>query len=109
MGKIRSRGKDWRESTEGGYLRIQLQTVPCVCVCVCVCVWEHVCQPKPSQAGMKNEEALKEPGVQNMQTDRQTEAPSSLPFECRDPAPIHRILLCVKVSDAATGEISLQL
>ena len=103
-----SREKDWREY-RGSYLRIQLQTDLCVCVCVCVYAWVRVCQPKPSQAGMKNEEALKEPGVQNMQTDRQTEALSSLPFECEDSAPIHHILLCVKVSDAVRGEISLRL
>ena len=31
-----------------------------------------------------------------------------LPFECGDPAPVLRLLLCVKVSEAAKGEISLR-
>ena len=35
-------------------------------------------------------------------------APFTLPFACGDPAQILRILLCVKVSDAAGGEISLE-
>ena len=35
-------------------------------------------------------------------------APFTLLFGCRDPAPIHRLLLCVKVSDVVRGEISLQ-
>ena len=39
----------------------------------------------------------------------QTVAPFTLPFKCRDPAPILLIILCVKVSDATRGEISLQL
>lgn len=34
---------------------------------LCVCVWGgRGCLPKLSHAGMKNEEALKEPGVQNI-------------------------------------------
>ena len=36
-----------------------------------------------------------------------TLAPFTLPLACRDPAPILCILLCVKVSDAESGEISL--
>lgn len=35
-------------------------------------------------------------------------APFTLPFACKDPAPILQILLCVKVLDAARGEISLR-
>lgn len=35
-----------------------------------------VCLPKPSQAGMKNEEALKEPGVQNIDTHTHTHSPT---------------------------------
>ena len=34
--------------------------------------------------------------------------PFTLPFECGDPAPILCILFCVKVSEKARGEISLQ-
>ena len=37
----------------------------------------------------------------------QTEVPITLPFACRGPAAILCILLCVKVSDVARGEISL--
>ena len=33
--------------------------------------------------------------------------PFTLRFACRDPAPIPRLLLCVKASDMARGEISL--
>ena len=33
----------------------------------------------------------------------------TLPFECRDPAPILRILLYVNVSEAARGESLLRL
>ena len=36
-------------------------------------------------------------------------APFALPFECGDPAPIHHILLYVKVSDAARVETLLWL
>ena len=36
-----------------------------------------------------------------------TVVPFTLPLECGDPAPILRCLLCVKVSDAARGEILL--
>ena len=32
---------------------------------------------------------------------------ATLPFACRDPVPILRILLCVKISDATRDEISL--
>ena len=42
-----------------------------------------------------------------LNTNMTTLAPFTLPFACRDPAPILRTLLCVKVSDAARGEISL--
>ena len=33
-------------------------------------------------------------------------APFTLPFECRDPAPILCTVLCVKILNATRGEIS---
>ena len=61
-----------------------------MCVCVCVCV------DLPSETGEGEKAQLI------------SAAPFTLLFACGDPAPIFCIILCVKVSEAARGDIPLR-